>query len=544
MVAVDNESEGIGVYMHFYNGDSLKKVLTGVARDNGNSIHFASDLKPSILNSRVTGKFAVSNNQQLLNKLGNQFGFDWYDYSGITYITSKSTVNKDIEIAHENMPSVEAALNNAGLINRQFGYTEMPSQDKVIVSGPTEYVNLLSSQIQKLRAAPSAQQFAVYHLKYASATDITLSFNNQSILIPGVASILRYLLTGSTKISENAMLSPESAVSTTDAHGGSTSGSLDKTNGPLIEADDRLNTVIIRDKTANLKLYAKLIEALDTPAPLIQVDVIEISLNDDKLNDEGVNWWGANQGGTAIGVSNSGLSSGNGSSGTAISNNISSYLQQLSPGNILVSNFSNFIVSLQALEQRSLARTVNRPSLVTIDNLPAIMSNTQTLYITLPTSNVAVYNTTSSSSGAVTQAQVNTALSITPHVIKSVNGKNEIKLTISLQSGDITNPTTAPTTNQNTINSQAVINEGQSLLLAGYTQSVMEHHVSQVPGLGSIPLLGWFFRSTSDKNTQETKLYLITPKIVWPASFINVESGVTVNHQKISVPKNVVESFF
>lgn len=538
-------------YVHLYHGESLKSVLQNIAINQGEKLQLSSNLSPKLLMLKVSGKYIVVDNKQLLDQLAKQYGFTWFSHSGVISISSQQIINRSIDVAQENMQSVTEVLNNIGLLNSNFGYTEVPSQDKIIVSGPPTYINAIDQEVNKLKVAPSADQFAIYRLRYSSATDLTLTFNGQQLVIPGVATLLADLIGATTP--KGAALSD----SVTQLGSSSTAYSVGESannqaviksyvtkSGGKINADPRLNTLIIRDKISKLRLYAELIKELDIPAPLIQVDVIEVRLNDDKLIQEGVNWWGVVASGIGVGAANTTVGPLQSNVGTSAkgsdTNSISGYLGQLTPGNFLVTNFKSFLASLQALEQKSIVKTTNHPSLVTIDNLPAIMSNTQTLYITLPASNVAVYNTTSNSSSAVSQAEVTTALSITPHVIQLANGHYDVKLSIVLQSGDIQNPTTAPVTNQNTINSQAVIESGQSLLLAGYSHMVMEQEVSQIPVLGSIPLLGWFFRSTNNREVNETNLYLISPKIVLPSEMLTLQKEIKVGDSTIKLDNKQV----
>ena len=60
------------------------------------------------------------------------------------------------------------------------------------------------------------------------------------------------------------------------------------------------------------------------------------------------------------------------------------------------------------------------------------------------------------------------------------------------------------------------LKNGQSFAIAGLLQETFEDTVSQIPGIGSIPILGALARSSSYER-QETKLLIIvTPYIVEP----------------------------
>ena len=62
------------------------------------------------------------------------------------------------------------------------------------------------------------------------------------------------------------------------------------------------------------------------------------------------------------------------------------------------------------------------------------------------------------------------------------------------------------------------LGDGQSFAIAGLLSNNFDDNVTQVPWLGSVPVLGALFRS-SDFNRQETELVMVvTPYIVRPVS--------------------------
>ena len=180
-----------GRYNYYYDGQTLRNSLELLAKNNGLTIKFASDAMSHVLNKPVNGRFVVVNNEELLNSLARQYGFEWFVYSGGLYITSTMRVSQSIKIAPENMSMVKFNLQQLGLFNDKFGYAQLPAANKITISGPQLYVDMLTQQINNLHIAPSSQQFAFYRLKYASATDTLLNFNNQQITIPGVVTILQ-----------------------------------------------------------------------------------------------------------------------------------------------------------------------------------------------------------------------------------------------------------------------------------------------------------------------------------------------------------------
>ena len=221
---------------------------------------------------------------------------------------------------------------------------------------------------------------------------------------------------------------------------------------------------------------------------------------------------------------------------TTPSAGLSTVYGQVASGQLLLNSTSTFLSSLDYLQQQEVAEAVSRPAIVTTDNIPAVVSVTDSFYVNAngsTTSSSSSSSTTTSSS--YNQAQVVTSLQVTPHVIFNDNGKREIKLSIALQDGNVDTLLTnqMPETVQSSLNSQAVITEGQSLLLAGYTKDKKVDIEKKVPLLGDIPILGWFFKSSSTEQEKFTTLYLVSPKIVWLSDAYKLKGYVMVNDKQL-----------
>lgn len=516
---------------YYYQGENLKNALTLFANANNLRIKFSENLKQITLVKKVRGKFTGISNDEVLNNLAQRFGFEWFIYADNLYITAQDSVAKSIEVSSEDLPSIKNALISQKLIFQKFGYLEMPSDNKILVTGPEEYVNLVLGQIKNLNVNPVNQQFAIYHLKYANATDLQFTFNKQQITIPGVATILQSILSNSnsndkviSQITEPIQNNINSILSTnpTANNNSPTFHSKIGTNA-VIQADNRLNTIIIRDKSPNLKIYKQLIELLDIPAPLIQIEVLILNLDEEELKQKGINW-NATLAGNKFGYN-----------ADKINNNpLQFFSEKVMPGTPFISKDNNLSLGLQFLENNNIAKSISKPSIVTIDNIPAIISTNETMYINTP---LVSQNNGQDNQANIQQAQTNTSLSITPHVIFDEDNKRQIKLAISLQDGKFVDQTLngRPTTIQGNINSQAIITEGQSLVIAGYTNKVDEKVNSKVPVLGDIPLLGWFFKSSSIKAKQITTIYLITPKIIWLNDMKKLNDYILINGKAFNI---------
>ena len=99
---------------------------------------------------------------------------------------------------------------------------------------------------------------------------------------------------------------------------------------------------------------------------------------------------------------------------------------------------------------------------------------------------------------------------ITPHgtILMNVEAKkNEANFSQTSEGG-------VPTIDTNEIESQVLIKDGDTLALGGIFKTNTTKNLATVPGLGSIPYLGWLFKNTADKDEVTEILIFITPRIV------------------------------
>jgi len=518
--ALNNNPLTKGQFVYYYRGETLRQALVIFAKSNGLAINFSTGTEAGLFNKAVIGRFMVTDNNSLLNMLASKYNFNWFIYSGTLYLASTQVVNKSVNVSSDAFKMIKSNLQQIGLLNEKFGYSEIPSENKIVISGPKVYVDLVAAQINSLKVSPDKQQYAVYRLKYANAVDTQLSFNNQTITIPGVVTILQNLAnakTGTgglvTNVSElikntNTTGSKESAPINPNASAGSTSNNQ-STSNYSIQADPRTNSVILIGDQAQVNMYKNLINRIDTPSVLVQVDVMIIHLNQGALDQAGVNWSALLGGGTVVG-----------------SNNTATTFNRAAPGDVLVTSLKNINLEVKALSENNLAEVTSKPSLVTENNLPAILSVSENLYS--PT------NSSLSNYG-----QLANGLQITPHVVFEDNGQKLIRLSIVLDDGaQGEDGFAAASLIQSTLTSQAVIGEGQSVLLAGHSRNTKVKRESKVPGLGDIPILGWLFKSSSTSLQKMTTLFLITPKILWAPDTYTLGNSLTIDGRKIDTSNN------
>ncbi|EAA7242502.1 SPI-2 type III secretion system protein SpiA [Salmonella enterica subsp. salamae] len=312
----------------------------------------------------------------------------------------------------------------------------------------------------------------IYTLKYATAMDTRYQYRDQAVVVPGVVSVLREMSKTGVPASSTDNASPATQTL------------------PMFAADPRQNAVIVRDYAANMAGYRKLITELDQRQQMIEISVKIIDVNAGDINQLGIDW------GTAVSLRgkkiafNSGLNDG-GTSGFST----------------VISDTSNFMVRLNALEKSSQAYVLSQPSVVTLNNIQAVLDKNITFYTKLQGEKVAKLESITTGS----------LLRVTPRLLND-SGTQKIMLNLNIQDGqqsDTQNETNPlPEVQNSEIASQATLLAGQSLLLGGFKQGKQIRSQNKIPLLGDIPVLGHLFRSDTTQVHSVIRLFLIKASVV------------------------------
>jgi type IV pilus assembly protein PilQ len=184
----------------------------------------------------------------------------------------------------------------------------------------------------------------------------------------------------------------------------------------------------------------------------------------------------------------------------------------------------NFFLNLKALEQKGIANVKSRPLLATLNGYPAMLSIGTTFYFKLTTTTPFQQNLNQSylsTSEQFTTVDADTKMEITPYVGSdgqiTVEIKPDFKTPVGLPTGGI-----PPNINRRAMSSTLVIKEGETIVLGGLVQESESESRTQVPILGSIPLLGYLFSSTSHSTNKSELVIYITPHISYGEAFQNV----------------------
>lgn len=382
----------------------------------------------------------------------------------------------------------------------------------VLVSGPKRYIEQIKQFSSQRRSVDEKQSILTYPLKFANAADRQIDYRGEKMIIPGVTSMLRGLLeprspsataqatqapSGAAVISPMAqgfprlgnpllgqMLAPPSSQAPLN-NGMSLTPRAPVSAGRIrVEADVRNNAVMIYDLPERHGMYRDLITQLDVARKLVEIDAIILDIERTQLREFGVNW-GFQNGNFRGGVNN-------------IAPGTSSQLS--------ISNRDGFFADVRALERRGLATLVSNPTVLTLENQPAVIDFNRTQYLTAGTEVATILPIT-----------VGTSFQVIPRVITS-RGSHQIHLAIDIEDGnfDESNPNRiGPDVRKGAVSTQAVMAEKRSLVVGGFHVTENADTLNKIPLLGDIPLLGKaLFSSTERKNNLRERLFIITPRVI------------------------------
>jgi len=515
-------------YTYFADQQSLQEVLQQFASGFSLSLRLGKGV-----GGVVSGKFNTNTPTDFLDRLGGVYGFNWFVYAGTLYVSDASEVQtRTVSAGAGGVGGMRQALMQLGVLDPRFGWGELPGQNMALITGPRAYVDLVASMSQALPTNTARQEIEVFRLKYASVNDRVITYRDQTTTTPGVATVLRNLIEGpaDSKVDPSLSVIAQPLRAATPLFNDGTTGVIGRggvesayTGAPpnqapgadgaatshgggagnvrvprSIQADPRLNAVIIQDTPERMPIYRALIAQLDVPSTLIEIEATIVDVDANAADELGVDWQGKSG---RIGYK---FDNGMAASGGNFKDPLSGMLKGGAFGLGYSSSFLN--AQLSALESNEQAEIMARPSVLTTDNTSAILDLKQTVYIEQTGERVT----------NVTPVSVGTSLRVVPRYIESPHGR-QVELTVDIEDGTVLEPKVTDkrtTTKVNTISTLAMVGDGQTLVIGGYNTNELNSGVNKVPLLGDIPVLGGLFRSEKKSRKRTERLFMIRPRIV------------------------------
>ena len=283
---------------------------------------------------------------------------------------------------------------------------------------------------------------------------------------------------------------------------GSTFSILSERGSAIV--DERTNTIILTDIGDKIDEFKRLLARIDIPVKQVLIEARIVKAESDFRKELGASWGlaGSDQVDFSLGNSTSGTLQGILATDLGISDPGAAFSLSYLSNNLLID------LELSALESGGFGEIVSQPKVLTADKKKAsIKSGVEIPY-------QAVTNN-GDAAGAVVETQFKEAvlqLEVTPQITPD----NRVIMDILVKQDSVGSFTVngEPAINVTEISTQALVGNGQTLVLGGIFQSEELTGDQKVPILGDLPLVGNLFKKQMRTRDKREILIFITPKII------------------------------
>jgi type II secretory pathway component GspD/PulD (secretin) len=530
----------------------LSEVVAELQPAIGAQILIRGGLSPNMM---VQGEFSGSNGYIVIGQLAKKIGADWATTDNEVFLVpAGQSATETFQVGNKEVAKASAARATEILKGRGSNLSAQEIGDNISITGPAPWVKAFNTNVLPMivtdarrelmkqiggttistpgpsdvlipATSPNGLSVMLFRLKNAWVDDKQANVGGTSVLVPGVATMFKQLTgiggpsapkTAAPPANPNDPAGISQKLPPTPAVAGNTnptqllSGILENTsskqpeassanNAPLpgenvrsVLSDPRNNSVIIRDHEGMYDKYKELITFLDQPSNMIQIDSFIVDLATSQASEFGFGIsWGSSSNGTQGTVNPGGNS--------PVNPNV---IFQGNAGAQLLSN-------IRLLESRGESQIVSVPTVVALNNLEAIYSARSTFYI----------KTQGFQDASLTAVTASTFLKVTPMVSNDASDKSQrrIKMLLNVQDSNIVPSASAdgtPSVVENQIATQAIVNDGDTLVIGGQVIRKNYNNDSGVPYLSRLPLIGALFSSRARNYEEFVRIYIIRPRFL------------------------------
>lgn len=423
-----------------------------------------------------------------------------------------------------------AAQDVAQTVGRLYGDAGDPSQRVTVVadgrlnallirSENPSRINSIRELVASLDRAEAAGNIHIVYLKNADATRL--------------AQTLRAALTGeaasaaSTGAAGTAATSGTAAAGTTGAAAPARTGQGQATvgssaGGEMIQADQASNSLIITAPEAIYNNLREIIDKLDHRRAQVFVEALIAEITADHVAELGFQFQNANLGNGGAAVFGGTNFSTNGSNIVGVSGSPTSVSGGLNlavaKGTLTLPNGTqvlNLAMLAHFLESQTNTNILSTPNMVMLDNEEAKIVVGQNLpFVTGQYTNTGSGTTVANPFQTIERRDVGLTLRVRPQIAEG--GALVLQLyqeSSSVVSTSLSN-SAGPTTNKRSIETTAVVDDGQIIALGGLVQDSYTAGVEKVPLLGDIPILGNLFRYDTRQRSKTNLFVFLRPVIL------------------------------
>lgn len=329
---------------------------------------------------------------------------------------------------------------------------------------------------------------------------------------------------------ENVRTLIEAGRATSDRSSSNTSLLTDR---GTVTIDARTNTLIVKDTAETISNIRDLISKIDIAVKQVMIEARIVSATDTFSKELGVKWGILSQGAASnrnllVGGNLSTIDSlktyttatnADGTtypvySGITAANNLSVNLGATNAAGSIafgLLSISDLLLDLElsAMQADNKGEVISSPKILTSDKQTAkVLSGTK----------IPFKKDTSSGATAIEWIDAALVLEVTPNITP----EGRIGMALNIENGS---PTSSPTgelaVNLDSIKTDVVVDDGQTVVLGGVFKNTASNGVTKVPFLGDLPYVDRFFKRDVKLNNKQELLIFVTPKLVNDTGRVN-----------------------
>jgi len=282
---------------------------------------------------------------------------------------------------------------------------------------------------------------------------------------------------------------------------------------PNISMSEEINSIIVIGEPLILKGVKMIIDELDKEKFQVYVQAKIVEINKNKSSEIGVKYGFA--GGD---VSSSGLYAMSANFGSKELTGLASvkvldYLGDIGSG---AGSALALGATLDFLQTHGASKSISNPSILCVNNKESSIYVGKTISVV----SGSVANNTGGVGTGITQSYKREDVGLTLKIKPRVSSVDKVTLDVEAILENILddgsqNATGQPVTSKQEVKTQAILRNGESIIIGGLVKSYERDSKSKIPLLGDIPMIGeYLFSSTSKTNEQDNLVVILTPYVI------------------------------
>ena len=512
-------------YGYVANSESLRALLY----DFGTGIDIPVVVSANI-DVVVNDNVAVTTAEEFLAELHTRHGLTWiFDGTTLYLYDGAESVRRTVDFPFSRRDAFKTSIEAAEIRGVPLNWVFLPAENQLQLSGPPRFVEWGSDVAGSLAEGASGwgsrltpeedleYVVRIFPVEYGYVEEFADNTDSGRGRVVNLAEMIAKLMNVSHVADVIGIAAGRDAAGfpsklrgtgiipeNTDPERGRlpapsrVTGARGEGQEAFVIGDPRLNAIVVRDRSYRMPIYERLIRELDSPLDQIELGVSVLDIDTSAAEELGFD----------LQTDSLRIDPLAGSGGNTVHFARNQW------------DIDGLALRVRALKNAGKSRVLTRPSVTTLDNHEASFHNNRTFYVRLGGNDAESVDLAPVSYGWV--------IRIRPHIVYEGEHR-KVHLAIHIEDGargasDLS-VTGVPEISQNLIQTQAVVREGKSLLIGGYTVREQSRFEQRIPMLGRIPIMGRLFSTRTDLDKSLARYFLIVPRILPSEISYEINSG-------------------